>query len=558
MSIGYDVINKRIVVSGETACTFNSIYNESLRQGWDVVQNLDDTYVFSAKLYLTNGSILNDQGKIVIFDGGALPNNEVNEIWISVASGCTIILGTANNTSYTGSNGCVIYFKNSPSVGYRSNWENYGEVYLYGCTIKSGINNTNGILLWRGGKWVFWGCYFDGSTFVSLEEMTNSGNEFKNCIFYKITSWGSTTTFLDSTIVVSDFIDPGANNLVYRNCKIYNTGLIWFRSNSNPKTYIFDSTATNWDYYIINASANNEIYRGYTIGVTVLDSYGQPIPNATVQLYDKNNTLLFNLYTNISGIISPQDVIENSWIAQGLPSNNYVETINYNPFTLVITAAGYEPYMSKFNLTEKYRGIVTLVAVPVDKTNIILDTPQNSTNNLTNPLINPPSIGDNPFSGEEGMNTEQLINAIDETYKSTMVTIRTFSTGGANNQEIIITDTTKSLSEAISNNEVSDDLRKALSDAIAQKVVEHIQTQAETEGSTNEIINLKENVATLNNNLMNFYSTLSNWTPVPMDGGSALKVLLASVLPTYTQQLVENLQDMETSFVYELMDKNIK
>lgn len=156
------------------------------------------------------------------------------------------------------------------------------------------------------------------------------------------------------------------------------------------------------------------------------------------------------------------------------------------------------------------------------------------------------------------MDKQQLIEIIDQAYKATMITLRSFQVGGQNNQEIIITENQTSLQAAIDGGEVSDFFRKALSDAIAEKVIEHITNTAETEGAANEIIKLKQNVEVLNNILLNLCTLLSGWVPVPMDGGASLKILLASSLSNYMQQLSQNLQELETGFIYEIMNKNIK
>lgn len=72
-------------------------------------------------------------------------------------------------------------------------------------------------------------------------------------------------------------------------------------------------------------------------------------------MYDKNNNIIFDQNTDSFGKIPPHDVIIGTY------RKEFGQTLqSLNPFTLIISKEGYETYTSTFDLTEKYRSIITL------------------------------------------------------------------------------------------------------------------------------------------------------------------------------------------------------
>jgi len=95
-----------------------------------------------------------------------------------------------------------------------------------------------------------------------------------------------------------------------------------------------------------------------------------------------------------------------------------------------------------------------------------------------------------------------------------------------------------------------------LEDGTAEGVIQHIKAAAETEGSTNEIIELKDEVEKLRSLLFNLCTIFVNWVPISMDGGASLKAAISSTAATGVSDMAA-VQAILQTFNYNAMDKNI-
>lgn len=107
-----------------------------------------------------------------------------------------------------------------------------------------------------------------------------------------------------------------------------------------PGAYVYNYPTTDY---------KSEVRGGNRVNVTV-QSGGELIEDATVIMADKDGTEVFNVLTDQYGVITEQEVYH--WHHVNLQPSDYrgtdpVYQINtdYNPYTLVVTKNGYNPYV---------------------------------------------------------------------------------------------------------------------------------------------------------------------------------------------------------------------
>lgn len=120
-----------------------------------------------------------------------------------------------------------------------------------------------------------------------------------------------------------------------------------------------DLSETNNAYYRMNnqyTSWSTSLYLGFSFASTITDADGVLLENATVALYDRNDSLIFSILSNSTGQISSQDVMYYQAYGNkslGTLKDFYFENessnwIKYFPFTLKVTKTGYRDYQMKF------------------------------------------------------------------------------------------------------------------------------------------------------------------------------------------------------------------
>lgn len=90
----------------------------------------------------------------------------------------------------------------------------------------------------------------------------------------------------------------------------------------------------------------------------------------------------------------------------------------------------------------------------------------------------------------------------------------------------------------------------------AEGVIQHILEAAETEGSTNEIIELKNQVEKLRSLLQAMCNVFISWVPITLDGGSSLKAAMATTATQGVAEMAAMTAILQT-FEYSQMEKNI-
>jgi len=127
--------------------------------------------------------------------------------------------------------------------------------------------------------------------------------------------------------------------------------------NFNGNLYAID-TDCKWTFYWGDASPG-KIYRQYTFALKVVDKNGNPIPNASVKIWDKNNNLVVDETTDANGEI-PEQTLTYGYYDQDHGNTPVMQT----PHTIRITKAGYQTYEKKFTLDKKIDWMIALTAPP--------------------------------------------------------------------------------------------------------------------------------------------------------------------------------------------------
>ncbi len=353
MSITYNSTTKTITVSGETNCNFEALYQASVAGGWNVIEKpYENVYYLNAMLSLATNTTFVDTNKTILINGYLI--NQTNTNIILVNSGCTLTLGNLADSTYkVGNQGCDLKFIHIQGQVGRPLIYNNGTINLYGCKISA--DSTQLVYFWSAGTWKIYSCLLQA---IQFESVNNVNNDVANTIFINVYTY-STTLQLSNVRWLLGVPNYGHSNLTLTDCYVINPNpLKIFRSGDTSKLKLINTPSTNYSYTLGGANVNNsgtiEIY--YTISPSVITIDKQPIQGANIKLFDKNNTLVLDTTTDVNGTIS-SDIIQKLY--KFMPDNTLVIT-DYNPFTLVVSKDGYETYTSTFDLTEKYRSIITL------------------------------------------------------------------------------------------------------------------------------------------------------------------------------------------------------
>lgn len=163
------------------------------------------------------------------------------------------------------------------------------------------------------------------------------------------------TLFLDGTYQIFQTCSGNKSNYLLDNVfNIFynNTGIV-----SIPTFYIFN--------YVAGTYGVNSVFIGNTVSLNITNGTSL-INNASVLLYDKNNSLIFNVST-INGSISRPVFFFNSTSRDvgasfnGIANiNNSIQT-NYNPYKLIISKSGYYDYiLENFTIDKKIDWTIVL------------------------------------------------------------------------------------------------------------------------------------------------------------------------------------------------------
>ena len=363
MPITYNASTNTITVTGFTEaspCTFEDIYNASVINGWGVVNKpTDDSYVTKSKLVIGDGSTWTyfaDIRKTAIFTGDVVLN--YGDTLVTVKRHAYFRLGEGDATKRSGTSGCVVDARditvNSWCVLIRGETES--NVELYGSTTiceryESLINvlNLNGLIA------RVYDCLIQGGgSAVSPRPNLDMNHVTVEDASYGI-SYGYQPAYPFSRIIVK-FCDAGVywySNQVY---DLYDT--VFKSNNREILTINLDATARLVDceletWNIVwsgSPTEDGKVERAYTFKVKVTDKDGNPLQNALVELYDKDDNLVFSDLTDANGETSEHVVVSIVYKS--------TETIDKNPHTIKINKSGYTPLEAKITIYDTMKTLV--------------------------------------------------------------------------------------------------------------------------------------------------------------------------------------------------------
>lgn len=252
--------------------SFEDIYQAAVTaKQTATINKLNNSYLITQNIYLTNGASIVDTNKFVTVLGQ----------YIQIPSGCTLRLGTKRTDGST-SDGCTL---NAPNIynnyGFGSTTTtNSGNLFLYQCV----VNIFGYWSFFQGNNQVeIIDCFIDG-----FGRISGPNSILKNIIFKRshgrygslstkgsIASWTNTSVFS-----VFPYTDPTINNSLFQ-CSIYH----------NP------DYATNVDIYYGEYSGYQTLmFVENTVGSFVTTLYGSKVDNGYSFYRRANNHSFYHKY----------------------------------------------------------------------------------------------------------------------------------------------------------------------------------------------------------------------------------------------------------------------
>jgi len=327
--------------------TFEDIYQADQSNGWGVVNKQgDNQYFFNASINIGNGNNTTyfvDSSKQITF----ADFNDVDIPDINITQNAYFRLGIQESGDITHS-GCHI---SSLATAYSHKIiQSEVPIYIYSSSFDA-LSDS---------------CYY---AFIQINDETNI-SEFRNCLFRNKVYIYKGYLLLHNVIIenaddglrskIADadnvILQKGINGFFFalysgtsivRNVKIQNFTYdfrLYLLSTDN--VYAID-TECSWNLYWW-WWASGKLYRQYSFNLKVVDEEGNPIQNAIVKIYDKNNNIVVDENTDSNGKI-PEQII-----TRGHYENAYGNTLqDYSPHTLIISKDGYKEYTLKFTIDKK-------------------------------------------------------------------------------------------------------------------------------------------------------------------------------------------------------------
>jgi len=355
--IEYNSTTNTITVTNYTEsnpCTFEDIYQADVSNGWGVVhkQN-DDQYFFEASLTIGDGSnstYFVDTSKQITF----ADFNDVNIPDIYITQNAYFRLGT----------------------------QEYGDITHSGCHISSLASAYSHVIIQSEVPIYIYSSSFDALSdscyyaFIQIDDETNI-SEFRNCLFRNKVYIYKGKLLLHNVIIenaddglrskIADadnvILQKGVNGFffafysgtsVVRNVKIQNFTYD-FRLYLTPTDNVYAiDTECSWNLYW-HWWAQGKLYRQYSFNLKVVDEDGNPIPDAMVKVWNKNNDLVIEETTDINGQI-PEQIL-----TYGYYDNAHGNTpIKETPHRIEISKNGYQTYEGKFMADHKINWLIHL------------------------------------------------------------------------------------------------------------------------------------------------------------------------------------------------------
>jgi len=364
MPISYDPSTNTITVVGfsESApCTFEDIYNESVNQGWGVVEKpTENTYVFKAKLQIGDGSTwtyFKDTLKAVIFTSDV--ELDYHEAVFDILRHAYFQLGEVDEDTRTGHSGCILIVRDVVFNNYAFiiHVRAEAEMKLGGSVIinEPGKELSHNLWLEDGSVNKIWSCRIVGG--ASGIKMTKYLDVNEVVIQDATRGWNyGTTSEYPITNVIVEYCDAGL--FAYSTFSVTVSNSRFAKNYYTISTIDLDATvrlndcwADQWRIYWGGTPTENaKIERAYTFKVRVTDKDGNPIEGALVEVYDKNGNLVFRELTDANGEISEHSIVSITYTP--------TETIDNNPYTVKITKEGYTPLEAKITIDRTMKNLV--------------------------------------------------------------------------------------------------------------------------------------------------------------------------------------------------------
>ena len=349
MPITYDSENNRIIVVGDSTCgdsssnpcTFEDIYQADVNGGWGVVSKQNDNqYEIKRILQIGDGSTetwLIDTNKEISFTGIVT--------LIEIENSGHFRLGEIiDETNRTTSNGCYLYM--TSSYGNLVRLYDTAELELLSSTING--NPSVKIEMRSDSNFIrFWNS-------LILHTQTTANGGIAQADLYRITiqqTGGVLFNFLyGNDIAITDSstglrLSNVESPLTINNVRMINEGTSFKCSWVDADVYAIN-TECKWIFEW--ASSVGKVWRQYTFNLKVVDKNGNPIPNASVKIWDKNNNLVVDETTDANGEI-PEQTLTYGYYDQDHGNTPVMQT----PHTIRIAKAGYQTYEKKFTADDK-------------------------------------------------------------------------------------------------------------------------------------------------------------------------------------------------------------
>ena len=349
MSITYNSSTNTITVVGfseSNPCTFEDIYQASVNNGWGVVEKVgENTYVIKAKIKIGDGetwTYFADKEKTVIFTSDVVLDYHERAIYVTRHG--YFWIGEGDEDTRTGHKGCI--FDGRDMI--LNSWcgfidaDSESDVRLYGCVfLAERYASLIAIINLRGNIARVWSCFIEGggTGVYPTDNLDMNDVEIIDCSFGIGYGYQPAYPFTNIVVMYSGsagvyFYADQAYNLFNTRFAKNHTTIHTFDLKTSAR--LTDCEADEWSMYW-GGSPDPEkakIERAYSFKVKVTDQNGNPISNALVELYDKNDNLVFAELTDENGETSEHSIVSITYTP--------TETIDNNPYKLRITKDGYE------------------------------------------------------------------------------------------------------------------------------------------------------------------------------------------------------------------------
>lgn len=132
------------------------------------------------------------------------------------------------------------------------------------------------------------------------------------------------------------------------------------------KLTLIDTEFTESKLYFYSGQRTAGNYAKFTlqnsVNLKLLNEQNSPIVGATINLYDKNGTVVFTKTTDSSGLIT-ESIVTRATYDPANNTNHFVtagEKTDLSPFTLKIQKSGYNTYIEKFTMSDKVNWTIAM------------------------------------------------------------------------------------------------------------------------------------------------------------------------------------------------------